>query len=238
MPRMRTTMTTEATMTIPSAYPGHPDGEDTALNAARELGRDDLDLTLPSAVDLMLRAFWKPGSKLHKALEAGDFFHVATLIRGYDSAPDTVRIAPLAIVAGVIKGIMLKTTTATLSHDNESPFSWPRIGADGPKPAGAVRIGPASESLAFAMKASPRVTSTTCSPEIGRPVSQYAGLSRVAPGFPVRRRASCIGDGSWTNLSHTWALTCTRIRSRSRLRRRAHTRTCASMARSRTQRWP
>src|SRR5271155_1037613 len=26
---------------------------------------------------------------------------------------------------------------------------------------------------------------TTCSPEIGRPVSHYAGLSRVAPGFPA-----------------------------------------------------
>src|SRR5271155_6123764 len=26
---------------------------------------------------------------------------------------------------------------------------------------------------------------TTCSPEIGRPVSQYAGLSRVAPGVPA-----------------------------------------------------
>ena len=29
------------------------------------------------------------------------------------------------------------------------------------------------------------VSKTTCSPEIGRPVSQYAGLSRVAPGVPA-----------------------------------------------------
>src|SRR5829696_5448584 len=43
--------------------------------------------------------------------------------------------------------------------------------------------------------------------------------SRFAPdGW---RRASCIGDGSWSTLSPTWAWTCTKIRSRSRLQRRA-----------------
>jgi hypothetical protein len=39
-------------------------------------------------------------------LEVGDFLHAATLVRNYDSAPDEVRIAPLAIVAGCIKAIV------------------------------------------------------------------------------------------------------------------------------------
>ena len=98
---------------FPSAYPGHEDGEDTALNAETELAMrehwDDPemrgaliddgyvvptelpDLTLPDAVDLMLRAYWKPDSKLHKSLEAGDFLHAATLVRNYDNAPTRSR---------------------------------------------------------------------------------------------------------------------------------------------------
>ena len=85
-----------ATTNFPSAYPGHPDGPDTALNAEIELALrenwDDPelrahlsadgyvvptelpDLTLPDAVDLMLRAYWKPDSKLHKSLETATFF--------------------------------------------------------------------------------------------------------------------------------------------------------------------
>ena len=49
----------------------------------------------------------------------------------------------------------------------------------------------------------------------GRPVSQYAGFRGLRR--MVRRRASCIGDGSWRSVSPMLALTCTRIRSRSRL---------------------
>lgn len=64
------------------------------------------DLTLPDAVDLMLRAYWKPDSKLHKSFEAGDFLHAATLVRNYDNAPDDITMAPLAIVAGCIKAIV------------------------------------------------------------------------------------------------------------------------------------
>ena len=116
------------TTTFPSAYPGHADGPDTILNAEIELAMrenwDDPelqthlsedgwdifkglpDLTLPSAVDLMLRAYWKPDSKLYKSLAAGDFLHAATLVRNYDSAPDEIRIVPLAIVAGCIKAIV------------------------------------------------------------------------------------------------------------------------------------
>jgi hypothetical protein len=116
------------TTNFPSAYPGHPDGPDTVLNAEIELALrenwDDPelqthlsedgydvskplpDLTLPDAVDLTLRAYWKPDSKLHKSLEAGDFLHAATLVRSYDSAPDEIRMAPLAIVAGCIKAIV------------------------------------------------------------------------------------------------------------------------------------
>ena len=117
-----------ATTNFPSAYPGHPDGPGTALNAEIELALrenwDDPelrahlsadgyvvptelpDLTLPDAVDLMLRAYWKPDSKLHKSLDTGDFLRAATLVRNYENAPDDIRIAPLAIVAGVIKAIV------------------------------------------------------------------------------------------------------------------------------------
>src|SRR5215204_3234553 len=43
-------------------------------------------------------------------------------------------------------------------------------------------------------------------------------VSRVTPdGW---RRAGAIGDGPWSTLSPTWAWTCTKIRSRSRLQRR------------------
>ena len=88
---------------FPSAYPGHEDGEDTALNAETELAMrehwDDSELrthlsedgydltdeppalTLPDAVDLMLRAYWTRNSKLQRSLEVGDFLHAATLVR-------------------------------------------------------------------------------------------------------------------------------------------------------------
>jgi hypothetical protein len=113
---------------FPSDYPGHIDGQDTALNAEIELAMrehwgdpemrgaliDDgyvvptelPDLTLPDAVDLMLRAYWKSNSRMHKSLVSGDFLAAAVLMRNYDSAPDDIRIAPHAIVAGCIKAIV------------------------------------------------------------------------------------------------------------------------------------
>jgi hypothetical protein len=107
---------------FPSEYPSHLDGPNTGLNteialAVRE-GWDDepelraqlraklSNLTLPDEVDLLLRAFWRPGSKLHKALASSDYLGAVALMRTYGHAFDDIYTAPIAIVAGVIKGIV------------------------------------------------------------------------------------------------------------------------------------
>jgi hypothetical protein len=110
---------------FPSKYPG---AEDDPLDAAVELllrnhcydaglrpalvggyglgaAEEFPALTLPEAVDLMLKVEWKD-SDLRGRLADEDFVTAANILRRKDIAPDEIKLAPPALVARIIRGIV------------------------------------------------------------------------------------------------------------------------------------
>jgi hypothetical protein len=108
---------------FPVEYPNHEDGDDTVINAQVEIlarkmweeqpafrnavvgGFEDFplgglpDLTLPDAVDLMLRAFWR---ELREPLRDHDFLEAASLMRAR-TCPEEIQIATRAELAAQIE---------------------------------------------------------------------------------------------------------------------------------------